>query len=154
MSKTRVSLSVLPGNVLLSRDPDITQSDGGILYPDTAHKKAVFGIVHLHCPSGAWVGRSLTNRRVAFVKYGGRRFQFEGYTFELLSEDDILATVGEQRMTRDELIKEVGEYIRSQHPTDRELTNDEITDLDVNSVLEDLAEPDEEESDDTPDEAE
>lgn len=97
-----MNFTVLPGKLLVSRDPDETFKDLGngkrLYFPDDMASSGVdswaasdrmrpSGICHLHSPSGDWHSDPvLTGMRVWFEKWSERTFDYEGRTFCVLDE--------------------------------------------------------------------
>ena len=106
-----MNFNVLPGKLLVSRDPDETFKDfvtpQGIVhrlyFPDDMASSGVdtwaasdrmrpSGICHLHSPSWGWYSDPvLTGMRVYFEKWSERTFEYEGRTFCVIDERAISA---------------------------------------------------------------
>jgi co-chaperonin GroES (HSP10) len=97
-----MELEMLPGKMLVSRDPIEDRSAGGIIYPDLSQKLACTGVCHLHTPGDYWTywegpeHPGLGGRRVAFEKWGGRPLTIQGIEFWIIPETSCLGVEEEQ----------------------------------------------------------
>ena len=98
MSKTKVI--PLGENILVKRREAVTKTKGGIVIPDSAAEKPKEGEV-----IALGKGRLLKNGkhadfqvkvgdRVLFTSYAGSEFKFDGEEYLIMSEEDVLATLG------------------------------------------------------------
>jgi len=68
-------ISPLYGHCLISPDPDIKQSKGGILYPNRLGEKPQTGFCHTHYMAPPWAEGSLSGKRVVFNRWASRPFR-------------------------------------------------------------------------------
>ena len=89
------SIQILPGYVLLSRDPLIKVTPAGIILPPHGEELSTRAYVHLHEPGGywSWWGGEppLTGAWVVIEKLAGRPFTLHGLELWLFPEHSILA---------------------------------------------------------------
>jgi co-chaperonin GroES (HSP10) len=90
-----MNISLLPGHVLLIVDPPLTESKGGILFPDVEKVYACTGYVLLHEPLGI-VDEDLTKKRIIFRKWSTRDFEWNGTTLTVVHEQNVLAILEEE----------------------------------------------------------
>lgn len=98
-----MKLSVLPGRLLITRDPDVDCGmHGGVLlhYPQDTHseewapeRRAQTCYCHLHEPSASWDEEPLTGKRLLVTKWSDKEFTLEEKTFSIITEYDILAVL-------------------------------------------------------------
>jgi len=92
-------LKPLHDRVIIERVEEEKTSPGGIVLPDTAKEKPLFGVVKAVGP-----GKTLDNgdvralmvkegNKVLFGKYAGTEVEIEGNTCIVMREDDIMAIV-------------------------------------------------------------
>ncbi len=100
MSKTAVKIQPLGDRVLVKAVEEDEQIRGGIYIPDSAKEKPQEAeIVALGTGAKNDKGEALPfnvklGDKVIVSKYGGTEVKFDGETYTLLREDDILAIVG------------------------------------------------------------
>ena len=89
----------LHDRVVIKRSDEESTSPGGIVIPDTAKDKPVFGVI-----VAAGAGKPLENGqvrsllvkkgdKVLFGKYAGTEVSFEGEDYLIMRESDILAVI-------------------------------------------------------------
>lgn len=90
-------ITPLYDRILIKRNEAETVSPGGILIPDNAKEKPLEGIV-VACGEGRLLAdgkiRPLAvqpKQTVLFGKYAGNEVKYQGETYTLLREDDVLA---------------------------------------------------------------
>lgn len=138
------------GKAIIVRDPpeDRTAS-GRIVLPSTRVKQACTGTVLLHSPIAV---EDCTLKRVIFDKWAGKKWKVDNATFETIPERAILAVLedeGEKSMTRDELIEAITDEVKAQVDDNRELSEEDLTNLgtiDVADVIESVEEEESEEA--------
>lgn len=95
-------ISMLPGRLLIQREPDHTMSNSGLLHlPDVEHVRASLAYVHLHEPLA--LEENLSGRRVVVLKWNGKHLELSGAKFEVITEGAVLAILeddNEQEPTR------------------------------------------------------
>jgi len=91
-----LTIQLLPGNVLITRDPIIdTTPSGLIVLPPHYEELSTRAYVHLHEPGGYWEWWGgeppLTGAWVVIEKLAGRPFTLHGLDLWILPEHSILA---------------------------------------------------------------
>jgi hypothetical protein len=93
-------ISILPGHVLITRDPIVQRTASGLWLPPHHEELSSYGYVHLHEPGGYWAHWGgeppLTGRRVVIEKLSGRPLTINSLDLWLLPEHSILAVEEEQ----------------------------------------------------------
>ena len=90
----------LGNRVLVERVEAETKTAGGLFLPDTAKEKPQEAIVRAIGTGGRDKDGNLipfnvaVNDKVLITKYGGTEVTFNGVTYTILSESDILAIIG------------------------------------------------------------
>jgi len=104
-----MNITLLPGHLLVVKDPPTTESAGGIAYPDVETIYPTSAYVHIH-EKGGEIAEDLTHRRIIFAKFAERDFEWKGTTFSVVAEAAVLA-VWSRRMNKEELKAEIGKFI-------------------------------------------
>ncbi len=87
------TLSVLPGRLLVTRDPlEERTASGRIILPANERKVAATGFCHLHEPVGV---ENLTGKRIVFERWTWRTFTLDGHEFTIVREGAVLAVEDE-----------------------------------------------------------
>lgn len=76
--------------VLVLRDPELSETKGGILIPETSKEKPALGIV---ISVGPEVKHLKPNDRVLFAKYSGSDIKLGDNDYLILVENDIMGTI-------------------------------------------------------------
>ena len=91
----------LQDRLLVKRVPEDDRTKGGIIIPDTAKEKPIWGEI-VAVGSGKVLDDGTkhalevrTGQRVLFGKYAGTEVKIEGQEHLILREDDVLAVVDE-----------------------------------------------------------
>jgi hypothetical protein len=137
-----LSIQILPGHVLITRDPIVDRTPSGlIVLPPHYEELSVWAYVHLHEPGAYWDywgGEPLLSGcKVVIEKLAGRPFTLHGLDLWLLPEHSILAVL-EDNMFRDDLKAEIGKLIDEAVPENTTLTDDNL--VAIEQALEDLGE--------------
>jgi hypothetical protein len=156
-----VNLSIFPGHVLVARDPIITRTHHGVVLPEHGEQIAVRGLCLLHEPGmywDHWGGEdNLRGARIVFEKWAGRPLFLRGpYSKSMevwLMPEEAILGIEEADVKRDDLKTEIGSLIDSVVDTNRELTEDDV--VEIEAQLENVADivegVDEDESDEPDD---
>lgn len=96
---TKLNIRPLHDRVIIERMEEDVKSPGGILIPDTAKEKPVYGTVVAVGPGNKWCEKTsslcpLTVKvgdRVLYGKYSGTEIKFHGKEYLVMREDDIIA---------------------------------------------------------------
>lgn len=83
---------LLPGRVLLTRDPPALRYSSGLFRVDKTY--ADTGHVLLHEPRA--LDEDLTGKRVVFAKWSGKDFEWRGTTLTVLTEGAVLAVIDKE----------------------------------------------------------
>ncbi|MBN1201802.1 MAG: co-chaperone GroES [Anaerolineae bacterium] len=70
-----------------------SQTPGGVLLPETAKEKPQQGTIEAVGDAEEMVTDLKVGDRVLFPKYTGTELKFEGKTYLLMNEDDVLARI-------------------------------------------------------------
>jgi len=89
----KFSIEPLGARVLVLPLEGETQSPGGVLLPETAKEKPQQGIIEAIGDSDEMETDLKVGDRVLFPKYTGTEIKFEGKTYLLMNEDDVLARI-------------------------------------------------------------
>lgn len=96
-------IMMLPGKLLCTRDSDTIGKDlgGGIFlhFSDNEHKVSNKFKVHFHTPSDWWEEQGelpLSGRLIFADKWSEETFDWEGHTFSVVDERNVLAVVEEE----------------------------------------------------------
>jgi chaperonin GroES len=94
MAKTKkTGIEPLGARVLILPLEGETQTPGGILLPETAKEKPQQGIIEAVGSEDEMNTDLKIGDRVLFPKYTGTEIKFEGQTYLLMNEDDVLARI-------------------------------------------------------------
>jgi chaperonin GroES len=93
MAKAKVNIEPLGARVLILPVEGESQTPGGILLPETAKEKPQQGIVEAVGDEEEMTTDLKVGDRVLFPKYTGTEIKYEGKTYLLMNEDDVLARV-------------------------------------------------------------
>ena len=88
-----MKLKATTGHVVIKRDQAQAQSKGGILIPDQAKGKPLYGVL-VSIGAGAGLQQEadyLRNQRVAFRPYAGHEIEEDGESFVIVEHKDVLA---------------------------------------------------------------
>jgi chaperonin GroES len=93
MAKAKTNIEPLGARVLILPLEGETQTPGGILLPETAKEKPQQGIIEAVGSDEEMNTDLKVGDRVLFPKYTGTEIKFEGQTYLLMNEDDVLARI-------------------------------------------------------------
>jgi chaperonin GroES len=93
MAKTKTNIEPLGARVLILPLEGETQTPGGILLPETAKEKPQQGIIEAVGSDEEMNTDLKVGDRVLFPKYTGTEIKFEGQTYLLMNEEDVLARI-------------------------------------------------------------
>jgi chaperonin GroES len=93
MAKAKTNIEPLGARVLILPLEGETQTPGGILLPETAKEKPQQGIIEAVGSDEEMTTDLKVGDRVLFPKYTGTEIKFEGQTYLLMNEDDVLARI-------------------------------------------------------------
>jgi chaperonin GroES len=88
---TKVSIEPLGARVLVLPIEGDAQTPGGILLPETAKEKPQQGTVEAVGDEEEMTTDLKVGDRVLFPKYTGTEIKFQGKTYLLMNEEDVLA---------------------------------------------------------------
>jgi len=97
-----MNLKPLGNRIVVSRVKEETTTAGGIIIPDNAVEKPSTGIVEFIgngsvTPEGERLLMEVeVGDKVLFGKYSGSEVKFDGQTFVIMSESDVLAIIEEE----------------------------------------------------------
>lgn len=89
----------LRDRVVVRREEEERKSAGGIVIPDTAAEKPMFGVIVAVGP-GKWDNGSViepvvkVGDKVLFGKYAGTEIEIGGEKLVVMREEDLMATIG------------------------------------------------------------
>jgi chaperonin GroES len=89
----KTGIEPLGARVLILPLEGETQTPGGILLPETAKEKPQQGIIEAVGSEDEMNTDLKIGDRVLFPKYTGTEIKFEGQTYLLMNEDDVLARI-------------------------------------------------------------
>jgi len=89
----KTGIEPLGARVLILPLEGETQTPGGILLPETAKEKPQQGIIEAVGSEDEMNTDLKIGDRVLFPKYTGTEIKFEGETYLLMNEDDVLARI-------------------------------------------------------------
>jgi chaperonin GroES len=89
----KLNIEPLGARVLVLPLEGESQSPGGVLLPETAKEKPQQGIIEAIGDSDEMETDLKVGDRVLFPKYTGTEIKFEGKTYLLMNEDDVLARI-------------------------------------------------------------
>ncbi len=92
MSK-KINIEPLGARVLVLPLEGESQSPGGVLLPETAKEKPQQGTIEAIGDPDEMETDLKVGDRVLFPKYTGTEIKFEGKTYLLMNEDDVLARI-------------------------------------------------------------
>jgi chaperonin GroES len=92
-AKTKINIEPLGARVLILPVEGESQTPGGILLPETAKEKPQQGIIEAIGDAEEMATDLKTGDRVLFPKYTGTEIKYEGKTYLLMNEDDVLARI-------------------------------------------------------------
>jgi chaperonin GroES len=93
MSKKKMKVEPLGARVLVLPLEGESQTPGGVLLPETAKEKPQQGTIEAVGDAEEMVTDLKVGDRVLFPKYTGTELKFEGKTYLLMNEDDVLARI-------------------------------------------------------------
>ncbi len=88
-----INIEPLGARVLVLPIEDESQTPGGILLPETAKEKPQQGTIEAVGSEDEMMTDLSIGDRVLFPKYTGTEIKFEGKTYLLMNEDDVLARI-------------------------------------------------------------
>ncbi|MBP8974401.1 MAG: co-chaperone GroES [Anaerolineae bacterium] len=88
-----MSIEPLGARVLVLPLEGESQSPGGVLLPETAKEKPQQGTIEAIGDPDEMETDLKVGDRVLFPKYTGTEIKFEGKTYLLMNEDDVLARI-------------------------------------------------------------
>lgn len=89
----KINIEPLGARVLVLPIEGEGQSPGGVLLPETAKEKPQQGTIEAIGNSDDMETDLKVGDRVLFPKYTGTEIKFEGKTYLLMNEDDVLARI-------------------------------------------------------------
>ncbi len=89
----KTNIEPLGARVLILPLEGETQTPGGILLPETAKEKPQQGIIEAVGSDDEMNTDLKVGDRVLFPKYTGTEIKFEGQTYLLMNEEDVLARI-------------------------------------------------------------
>ncbi len=89
----KINIEPLGARVLVLPIEGEAQSPGGVLLPETAKEKPQQGTIEAIGDEEEMVTDLKVGDRVLFPKYTGTEIKYEGKTYLLMNEDDILARI-------------------------------------------------------------
>jgi len=92
MSK-KINIEPLGARVLVLPIEGESQTPGGVLLPETAKEKPQQGTIEAIGDSDEMTTDLQVGDRVLFPKYTGTEIKYEGKTYLLMNEEDILARI-------------------------------------------------------------
>lgn len=93
MAKKKINIEPLGARVLVLPIEGESQSPGGVLLPETAKEKPQQGTIEAIGDSEEMTTNLKVGDRVLFPKYTGTEIKFEGKTYLLMDESDVLARI-------------------------------------------------------------
>jgi chaperonin GroES len=93
MVKKKINIEPLGARVLVLPIEGESQSPGGVLLPETAKEKPQQGTVEAIGDSDEMTTDLKVGDRILFPKYTGTEIKFEGKTYLLMNEEDVLARI-------------------------------------------------------------
>lgn len=90
---TKINIEPLGARVLVLPLEGESQTPGGVLLPETAKEKPQQGTVEAIGDPDEMETDLKVGDRVLFPKYTGTEIKFEGKTYLLMNEDDVLARI-------------------------------------------------------------
>lgn len=88
-----INIEPLGARVLVLPIEGEAQSPGGVLLPETAKEKPQQGTIEAVGNSEEMMTDLKLGDRVLFPKYTGTEIKYEGKTYLLMNEDDVLARI-------------------------------------------------------------
>jgi len=89
----KINIEPLGARVLVLPIEGEAQTPGGILLPETAKEKPQQGTIEAVGDSEEMVTDLAVGDRILFPKYTGTEIKYEGKTYLLMNEDDVLARI-------------------------------------------------------------
>ncbi|MCL4238118.1 MAG: co-chaperone GroES [Anaerolineae bacterium] len=89
----KINIEPLGARVLVLPLEGESQSPGGVLLPETAKEKPQQGTIEAIGDPDEMETNLKVGDRVLFPKYTGTEIKFEGKTYLLMNEDDVLARI-------------------------------------------------------------
>ena len=89
----KINIEPLGARVLVLPIEGEAQSPGGVLLPETAKEKPQQGTIEAIGDEEEMMTDLKVGDRVLFPKYTGTEIKYEGKTYLLMNEDDILARI-------------------------------------------------------------
>jgi chaperonin GroES len=93
MAKKKINIEPLGARVLVLPIEGEAQSPGGVLLPETAKEKPQQGTVEAIGDAEEMTTDLKVGDRVLFPKYTGTEIKYEGKTYLLMNEEDVLARI-------------------------------------------------------------
>jgi chaperonin GroES len=93
MAKKKINIEPLGARVLVLPLEGETQSPGGVLLPETAKEKPQQGTIEAIGDTDEMTTDLKVGDRVLFPKYTGTEIKYEGKTYLLMNEEDVLARI-------------------------------------------------------------
>jgi len=88
-----INIEPLGARVLILPIEGESQTPGGILLPETAKEKPQQGMIEAVGSEEEMVTDLKVGDRVLFPKYTGTEIKYDGKTYLLMNEDDVLARI-------------------------------------------------------------
>ncbi len=89
----KINIEPLGARVLVLPIEGETQSPGGVLLPETAKEKPQQGTIEAIGDGEEMTTDLKVGDRVLFPKYTGTEIKYQGQTYLLMNEDDVLARI-------------------------------------------------------------
>jgi chaperonin GroES len=93
MAKKKINIEPLGARVLVLPIEGEAQSPGGVLLPETAKEKPQQGTIEAIGDAEEMTTDLKVGDRVLFPKYTGTEIKYEGKTYLLMNEEDVLARI-------------------------------------------------------------
>jgi|DewCreStandDraft_5_1066085.scaffolds.fasta_scaffold16918_3 chaperonin GroES len=93
MSNNKINIEPLGARVLVLPIEGESQSPGGVLLPETAKEKPQQGTIEAIGNSEDRTTDLKVGDRVLFPKYTGTEIKYQGKTYLLMNEEDVLARI-------------------------------------------------------------
>jgi chaperonin GroES len=93
MTKKKINIEPLGARVLVLPIEGDSQSPGGVLLPETAKEKPQQGTIEAIGDSEEMTTDLKVGDRILFPKYTGTEIKYEGKTYLLMNEEDVLARI-------------------------------------------------------------
>jgi chaperonin GroES len=93
MAKKKINIEPLGARVLVLPIEGESQTPGGVLLPETAKEKPQQGTIEALGTEDEMETDLKVGDRVLFPKYTGTEIKYDGKTYLLMNEDDVLARI-------------------------------------------------------------